>query len=456
MLTRRAIAVAVVLTVPHVTAAQILAQTAPPSSEVRRPYRGLFGAPSSSDSPQSLIASASVFAAYDDNVVEGLTNRRVGSPRPQRSGTYQGANAALRYAFEKDGERFDFRGQTGAQVSFFLLDERSDVLPAYQASVEFGARLTRSLSFAARQNVGYSSTYSSTLAPRLDEDLGNEIGVADDVDLALFDRRAVQSATSLNLSQRFGQYASLGASYQLRARTSLDNEPDESPFRDYVSHTGTVGFQYARPMTRNATLRLGYGIRVTDRRRAAGEPDVMHNIDVGVDYSRALSFSRRTSFSFGSGSSIAVSDELPAVDGERRVLARLTGNVALAHEIGRSWTADVRYSRGFRTREGFDQLYFTDALTTSIGGLVTRRLQLAASATWAESSIGDETARRQSNRSAAAQATCGITSFLAAYARYVYVNYRFDEGIALDERFPRQLDRHGVRVGLTASVPLIR
>jgi hypothetical protein len=456
MLTRRAIVAAVVLTATQVIPAKVLAQTAPPSTEVRRPYRGLFGAPASSDSPHSLIASASVFAAYDDNVVEGITNGRVRSRRSQTSGTYQGANAALQYAFEKDGERFDFRGQTAAQVHVFLLDERSDTLPAYQGSMEFGARLTRSLSFGARQNVGYSSTYTSTLAPQLDEDLGTEIGVADDVDLALFDRRAVHSATRLSLSQSFGQHASLAASYHLRARTSLDSETDESPFHDYVSHTGTMGFQYARPMTRHATLRLGYGIRVTDRRRAAGEPDVMHNVDMGVDYSRALSFSRRTSFSFGSGSSIAVRDELPAADGERRVRARLTGNAALVHEIGRSWTADVRYLRGFRTREGFDQLYFTDAVTASIGGLVTRRLHVGANATWAESSLDYDVSRSHRNRSASAQVTYGITSFLAAYARYVYVHYRFDEGVPLDERFPRQLDRHGVRVGLTASVPLIR
>jgi hypothetical protein len=151
-----------------------------------------------------------------------------------------------------------------------------------------------------------------------------------------------------------------------------------------------------------------------------------------------------------------VSDEVPATDGERRIRARLTGNVGLVHEIGRSWTADLRYSRGFRTHEGFDRLYFTDALVASIGGLVTRRLQLGANATWAESSLDYDVSRRHSNRSASAQATYGITSFLAAYARYVYVHYRFDEGIPLDERFPRQLDRHGVRVGLTASVPLIR
>ena len=456
MFTRRAIAVAIVLTVTHVTAAQVHAQ-APQSSDMR-PYRGLFGAPSSSDSPHSLVATASVFAAYDDNVYEALTNRRSGSRGIQESGTFQGANAGLQYAFQVDRDRFDFSGQSGAQVSYYLQEGDSDVLPAYQGSLAFGARLTRSLSFAAMQAVGYSSVYASTLGPAVDDSLGSEIAVADDIDFALFEERSVRTSTRMALTQSFGRYATLGASYLLSTRTSIDADslPGDSLLRDYVSHRATLRFRYARPMTRNATLRLGYGVRWTDRERIAGEPDIMHNIDAGVDYSRALSFSRRTSFSFGSGSAITVSDEVPAVDGERRVQARLTGNAALVHQMGRTWTADLRYTRGFRTREGFDQLYFTDALTASIGGLVTRRLQLGANATWAKSSLDYDASRGQNNRWASGQATYGITSFLAAYARYVYVHYRFDEGIPLDARFPLQLDRHGVRIGLTTSIPLIR
>jgi hypothetical protein len=453
MLPRRAIAVGVLsLIVTCVTAAPVSAQ----GSDVRRPFRGLFGAPSSSENPHSLVATASVYAAYDENVYEGLTGRRIGSPWFQKSGTYQGANAGLNYSFDKDGERFDFGLRTGAQVNYFRHEERSDVLPAYQGSADFGARLTRSLSLSVRQNVAYSSVYASTLAPRVDDDFGAELGVADDLDLGLFQQKAVHSATRVNLSQTIGRYSSLGVSYHLRTRKSLETEVEDSPLREYTSQTATAGFQYAKPLTRSATLRLGYGIRWSDRKRVAGEPDIMHNIDAGVDYSRALSFSRRTSFSFGTGSAITVSDEVPATDGNRRVRAWLLGNAALVHEIGRTWTAALTYSRGFRTREGFDQLYFTDALTASVGGLVTRRLQLGGAVTWAESSIESGASRQHSNRSAVAQATYGITSFLAAYASYVYVKYRFDEGILLDERFPRQLDRQGVRVGLTTSVPLIR
>jgi hypothetical protein len=181
----------------------------------------------------------------------------------------------------------------------------------------------------------------------------------------------------------------------------------------------------------------------------------MHNVNAGVDYSRALSFSRRTSFSFGTGSAIAVSERVTGDEGGRRARAHLTGHAALVHELGRTWTTSLSYTRGFRTRDGLDQLYFSDAVTAHIGGLVNRRLSLAAQASWANSSR-EFGGGNHAGKSASAQATYALGQFLAFYASYVYYQYRFDEQVPLDARLPRALDRQGVRVGVTTSIPLIR
>jgi hypothetical protein len=114
------------------------------------------------------------------------------------------------------------------------------------------------------------------------------------------------------------------------------------------------------------------------------------------------------------------------------------------------------YSRGFRTRDGFGDLYFTDALSANFGGQVNRRLSFSSVASWANSTLESNVGGGYGGQSASAQATYALNQLLAVYARYIYFHYRFDERILLDERFPRQLDRHGVRVGLTASLPLIR
>ncbi len=82
----------------------------PQPASVRRPYRGLFGGPSDSSTPQSLVVTGSVYGAYDDNVLEGLSEGQAPNSWLQQSGTYWGANAGIDYALSKPGERFSFGG----------------------------------------------------------------------------------------------------------------------------------------------------------------------------------------------------------------------------------------------------------------------------------------------------------------------------------------------------------
>jgi hypothetical protein len=455
MFFRRFIAAAAVLTVIVVTAVEVCAQSAPESQAVRRPYRGLFGGPGS-PGPHSLVFTGSAYGAYDDNVVEALSNRPVNRPWLQESGTYAGANAGLSYGFATQGERSSLQGQLGGHVTYYHHGERSDALPSSNANVAFGYQLTRSLRFDVMESVAYSSNYNAALAPELGEEFGHDIGTAPIADLDLFGLKTFRTATTVSLAQQFGRYTSLAGGYHFRSFELLETEQSDSRFRDYQTHAGSLRLGYDRPVSRNATVRLGYGIRVSDRRSRTGEPAVMHKIDAGVDYSRALSFSRRTSFSFGTGSGIAVTERVDQGGGDRRTRARLTGHASLVHEMGRTWTADLTYVRGFRTHEGFDDLFFTDSVTATIGGLVSRRLSFSAAAAWADSSL--ERSRGSGHRgvSATAQGTYGLTSYAGLFARYVYYRYRYGDNILLDDRFPRQLDRHGVRVGLTTSVPLIR
>lgn len=455
MFTRRAIA-AVALVVSCLTATTAFAQEAGDAG-VRRPFRGLFGAPAAPDSPHSLVLSGSLFAAYDDNVLAGLTNRSTSTPWLQRSGAYQGANVGLNYTFARSGERVDFQGHLGTRVNYYRRGSQSGVLPANQADVTFSGRITRSLTFSARQSASYTSNYNPSLTPRTGEEIGHDIGLADDDALDLFEQRALRLSTTVSLSQALGRYTSMSGAYHYRTVEIFeDEETANSPFRDYGSHAGSFNIRHSRPLTRNATLQLGYAIRVSDQRANTGEPRVMHNVNAGVNYSRALSFSRRTFFGFGTGSAIAVNDRVDIPDSDPRTRVRLTGNAALVHQMGRTWAAQIAYSRGFRTRDGFDGLYFTDAVRASLGGLVTRRLSFNAAAFWADSSIDGQGGGNHKGYSANAQAQYGLSRFAALYARYAYYHYSYSDTVQIDPRLPRQLDRHGVRVGLTASVPLIR
>jgi predicted porin len=91
-----------------------------------------------------------------------------------------------------------------------------------------------------------------------------------------------------------------------------------------------------------------------------------------------------------------------------------------------------------------------------VSGLITRRLSWTTAAAWATSTLDRAGNNGHRGRSVTSQATYALNSTFALFARYIYYKYRYDEGIPLDSRLPRALDRQGVRVGLTTIVPLIR
>lgn len=440
-----------------------------------RPFRGIFGAPPSPDSPHSLILSGNLFAAYDDSEVDGLVNPQTGLPWVQRTGHYYGADAGLTYGFNVDKTRFAMQGQTGARVNYYDANGRSRVLPTYRADVGFTARLTSSLSLGVQQTAAYLSHYNSALAPQLGGGMGggfgggfgggagmgggsgSGLGLFDDPSQDIFELKAVRSNSSVMLTNRFGRYLFASGAYHYRFFEVLDDsDVPTSRFFDYGSHMGSAAIMYARPMTRYATLQLGYDVKVTDGRSRTGEPQVLHTINAGVNYSRALSFSRRTTFSFGTGSAIAANERDPVPDGgNTRTQIRLTGNAALVHQIGQTWTAQLNYTRGFRTQDGFDDLFFTDAVNARFGGLVSRRLSFESLAAWTTSKVETRSGTHE-GRSASVRLEYALTSFAALYTQYLYHHYRFSDDVQIDGRLPRRLDRQGARLGLTVSIPLIR
>lgn len=460
MLIQPARFVSVALTLVVVSATPAFAQ-----AQDRRPFRGIFGAPAAPDSPHSLVFTGSLFAAYDDNVVADLARNARSRPWLQKRGTYEGAAAGLDYTFDLQGNRLAFRGHSAAQINYFRHPDRSRALPHYLGDVSFSARLTRSLTFAARQSAAYSENYNSFLAPGGPAGVDAPGSIEDDISLPadpaldLFELRWFRTHSTVSLAQAFGRYLSVMGAYHYRSLDVLDSELEDDAlirFFDYGTHSGSLSIQYGRPVTRYATLNLGYAVRVSDRRSRTGEPEVMHNVNAGVNYARALSFSRRTTLSFGTGTAIAANERQSTPGIDPRTRAHLTGHLALAHEMGRTWTATLTYTRGLRTRDGFDGLYFTDAVRAGLDGLITRRLAFMASASWADSSIQTTVGGHHRGQSAVARLQYALTSYLATYVQYVYHYYRFSDQVVLDPRFPRSLDRQGVRVGVTTSIPLIR
>jgi hypothetical protein len=437
-------------TMPVAASAQLVGSDSPPPASVRRPYRGLFGNPGSPEAPQSLMLSASLYGAYDDNVTAALEGNDSSNDRLQKSGDYYGATAGINYSLSKSTGRFAFGVGSAASVAGYLVDQDRSVSPHANLNGTMRVALGRHRSLTVGQSVVYSRFYRFLLFPGVGG--GDDDGVAiGDPDLELFARTALRYGTNVGFNQALGSRSSLSAGYSYGYTDYRDGD-----VADWRYHRASIGVD--RRLTANATLALGYGYQTSEQVNdvAGRDSREVHNINVGVNYSRALSFSRRTSLSFSTGSGVLVRDDLQTPGNDPRARLRLVGNLALTHEIGRTWTAQAAYHRGFVFRDEFADPFLTDGATASIGGFITRRLDLMAMARWSLGTQGRPGNDNHNALSVSVQSRYALNQFLALFARYIYYEYEFGDQVVLDPQLPRALDRQGVRAGLTASFPLFR
>jgi hypothetical protein len=446
--------------------AQPVAQPPAPADE-RRPYRGIFGGPTEASQGHSLTFEAAIFAAYDDNMLDSVSGGRARDWRYQRSGRYAGATGAAHYAASRPGERVSFGARSDALVQYSRWGDDSHTAAYFIGGLNMDARLSGSTTLSAAQGAAYVPGYSFSLSswpgdgPLGQETLGEEplmgVDVAVGPDLEVVRLESFHLNSRVALTQQLSRGTSLTGGYGFR-RIDFGGDEDQSGsrFADYGTHYGFARLGYQRGLTQYATLNLGYGIRVSDRNDRSGRPRALHDVQAGIGYGRPLSISRRTTFRFSTGSAIAVREDVSLPDRNQRTTARLTGDASLVHELGRTWTARASYRRGLTFREGFDEFFFTDSLGADVEGLVTRRLAFSAAGAWAFARLDRPGRSRQTAFSGSARATYALNRHLALYTRYLYYEYEFGEGVPLDERFPRALERHSLLVGLTTRVSRIR
>jgi hypothetical protein len=268
-------------------------------------------------------------------------------------------------------------------------------------------------------------------------------------DLGIFRDPSYRTSTSAGLTQRLSDRENLYGYYSL-----LTAHYGSSDF-DYMNQG--AGARYTRQLTTHAGLRLGYrygtgGYRNLPTLNRRG----VHTIDAGVDYSRALSVSRRTNFSFSTGSALFYANNVEVGGRDQGLHYALTGSATLSREMGRTWTATLGYRRSVDYHEGFADPFLAQSATASLSGLLSRRLSFVSTLSYSAGTIGVGKGRHFGSGVFNVGLQYAISRYLAATAQYMYYRYRFDPLVAVDPRFPRSLSRNGVRFGLTTSIPLVR
>jgi hypothetical protein len=203
----------------------------------------------------------------------------------------------------------------------------------------------------------------------------------------------------------------------------------------------------------NHTLSKGLGVHMGYMRRDVITADEslgsLHVIDIGASYNRALSFSRRTSVSFSTGST--------GIRRNEQLMLRARGHVQLTHEIGRTWSAFAGYHRSVVQSEVWDDVVEADGVTAGVGGLVNRRLQLSFTArgVLGRTGVQPDAPGFDSVRTAlsAGYALHRLVNLMAVYG---YYHHKFDDPSQLAINLPSRLDRQIVRVGVTVWFPVFK
>jgi opacity protein-like surface antigen len=426
---------------PAVASAQV---EQPEPAAVRRPWRGLFGGPPDPRN-QSLDLTFSLYGAYDDDVYadqNGIPSNT--SPDVRQSGWFGGASAGLDY--NNPGERASL--SAGGGVGMNLYSEQDDTAPMYRGNVALG------LTLPGRSQLSVEETFVAAPEFRLGLFASPEVGstLADPFvnvvpDYDVVKRHQYRTTTGVGYTKTLGAKSSLTGLYSF----SQVIYPDD-PF-DYRSQTGA--FTFGHRLTRHASLHIGYGYSAADYiERPDENPHRLHTLDMGVDYGRALSISRRTRVTFSTGSAFLRSaDTLNSAGG---FTFHVLGAANLIHEMGRTWTTTFAYNRSVQFHEGFTEPLLSNAVTAELNGLISRRLRFDSLASYSFGRVGAESDNSYNSAHVDAGLEFALTRMLALYTRYLHYRYSFDEPAVLDPRVPPALDRQGVRFGLNVSVPLVR
>ena len=400
------------------------------ASAQSRPYRGLFGS-DIGETEQLLTATASLGGGYDDNVLADAAGGV--DPRAARGGATGLFSGGLTYRVDRGrvglGASLSTSGRYYPQLS-------EPFVSAHQGSVDAVVQLARGTNVRAGHTVNYQPfTLIAVFAP-IAEPLAGE-GVLPEPDLAAGRDDYLSSATTMAVDQRLSSRASIGVTLGYRRSESLASGGDFAS-----RHAGST-FRYS--VSRGFGVRLGYGYtgglyRSSDRRVED------HSVDAGIDYAKALSITRRTTLSFGTGTA--------AVRSETHIAYRLTGNARLNHDIGRTWSASLAYSRGFEFTDTLQEPVFADAIAASVGGLINRRLQFTSNARASIGHVGVARGGSQFNTySGSIGLAHALSRFVQASVAYVYYHYRFPGGV-LPPGVPDEINRNSVRAQLTVWAPV--
>jgi hypothetical protein len=304
-----------------------------------------------------------------------------------------------------------------------------------------GLRLPKQGNLEISQTAAYSPSYlyrlfptATPLAP------GESIPVNPDYRIDETESYSYRTRLALAFGSRRGTRLTTTANY------SLTDFKKQTAFRPNVS-TSATGARVSRALSRNAALSAGYEYVVGEFGRGGRTKE--HRATMGVEYSTALSVSRRATFRLDVTPSIFEIPESTLTAVERREYP-LQAEVSVHYPFRLKWGAFASYRRSVDYMPGLVQPVFANGARVSLAGVIGRRVDVSALAGYATASpTNARSTRPLSTYTGEARIRYALTRTFAIYSEYLYYHYDLGEHAQLTDGLPSVYNQRGIRVGFT-------
>jgi hypothetical protein len=427
------------------SASPAMAQT--PPARPARPYRGLFGG-GQGNTEQLLQLTASTDGGYDTNVLAGSTpNGDTGTGVPGKSeataGPFGQFTVGVEYTLNR--KRVGFAAIANTAQRFYSSQASNGLLGTYSGGLSGWFHLAKKTRLSVDETSWYQPFLSYSYFPVPSVIQEDEIAVPDvapQFDLAVGHQTQTRNAITASLTQQITSRSSVSVGGSYDVTQSSGNAIDLTSY--------SANARYTIQLAKGLGVHAGYGYqegRYSGSLVASQPSPVFHNIDIGIDYNRPLSFSRRATISFATGSA--------AIQDYRGTSYHMIGNANFKYELNRTWLASLGYSRDTQFLQNLRQPVFSDSLSAGLHGLFSRRFEFGATASASRGIVGVLSADNFSSYFGTVSLTTGLTRTVALHTSYSYFRSTFDRTVDLPGVLQPNLARQTVQAGLSFQLPIL-
>ena len=405
----------------------------------RRPVRPLFGAPDPrGESEGGISATGSLFGSYDDNILlsgQSSPTRPPAVPgiafgEPLR-GAAVGYDSSLFLKLPSEKPSFEVTvASTGRYFPEFqeYVAGRQMAEASSSVSTEPWRNTTFSITGSGRYSLNAPPFATAAALSESDVDLpfaGDGIPLRHTNDL----RGAAV------LERQWGGNKTIGALGGIHS-TQIDGGSRHQVYE--------LGGKFGARVGQYSAFRASYIRQDVDRGLGLY---VVHHLNIGGDYAKPLSASRRAFIAFSGGSA--------AVESRDNLRLNAIGNVDFWYEFKQSWIGAVRYHRGITFIDEVVDPLMSDAVSGEIAGLLSPRLDFNTSATFSRGIVGFRSGASYQMYGARSQLRYALSRIMALYGEYLLFHYEFPPTILITGGLPPSTSRQAVRIGLTVSTKLV-